>query len=167
MRSFRPGFSGFFSFLVIVGAMSAALSSVPGCVPITGDAVNGTLAGTVTNDATGGGLDGAAVSIEPVVEGVDITTGPSGTFSQELPAGVYTVTFSDDGFESQSRTVIMPSCLTPPTPSRYPSKILSARTASGARPVRSAASFSSASSSSSSMGSPPSGGISYCFPSIL
>ena len=68
-------------------------------------ASTGTLAGTVTNDSTGTGIAGATVTIDPAVEGVDIVVAADGSYSVVLPIGVYTLTFENDNFESQTATV--------------------------------------------------------------
>ncbi len=65
----------------------------------------GTLGGTVTNSLTGSGISGATIALDPEVEGVDTTTGEDGTYSAEVPAGDYALTFEADDFESQTGTV--------------------------------------------------------------
>jgi hypothetical protein len=90
--------------LGLAAATVVASFALPGCVP-GGGILNGTLAGTVTNDTTGAGVIGADVSIDPPVDGVSVTTGAGGGYSQSLPAGVYTVTFTDDRYQSQSRII--------------------------------------------------------------
>lgn len=88
--------------LVLTGAGLTLLAGCPGSVP---DAGNGTLRGIVTNDATDGALAGATVTLTPAVAGVTITTGDDGSYAQDLPPGVYTVTIARTNFASASRSL--------------------------------------------------------------
>ena len=65
----------------------------------------GTLAGSVVNALTGVGLPDLPIAIDPSPEGVGIVTDENGTFSAQLPIGVYTVTFADNNFAPQSDVV--------------------------------------------------------------
>ncbi len=64
-----------------------------------------TLTGTVTNSLSGATISGATVTVDPEVEGVEITTGEDGTYSAVLPTGVYDLTFEVDNYDSNTRTV--------------------------------------------------------------
>ena len=94
--------------LVAAGGLVACL---PGCIlPPTDDGGGGmtgfgTVAGTVTNRLTGSGIPEVTVAVDPGAEGVEIATAVDGTYSQQLPIGVYTLTFQDDNFESYTRTI--------------------------------------------------------------
>jgi hypothetical protein len=63
------------------------------------------LAGTVTNSLTDAGLSGLSIVIDPQPQGVEITTDTDGGFLQELPAGVYDLTFAHGSFTEQVKTV--------------------------------------------------------------
>ncbi|TET12684.1 MAG: hypothetical protein E3J81_10340 [Dehalococcoidia bacterium] len=65
----------------------------------------GTISGTVTNSLTGGPLIGATLTTDPAIEGVDIETDDSGSYSASLPVGIYTLTFEKQYFESYTETV--------------------------------------------------------------
>jgi hypothetical protein len=60
-----------------------------------------TLSGTVTNNLTGEGVPGVAVSIDPY----SLMTDADGFYWEELPVGVYAVTFDEDSFQPQAATV--------------------------------------------------------------
>lgn len=62
---------------------------------------NGTLAGTVTDAATGGPIAGATVALTGAADR-ELTTGPDGTFSSLLPAGAYQVTVSAFGYQTRT-----------------------------------------------------------------
>ncbi|MHC4696448.1 MAG: carboxypeptidase-like regulatory domain-containing protein [Planctomycetota bacterium] len=87
--------------------LCATLAAVAGCPSAGGGgaADTGTVAGTVTNDLTGSGIAGVTVTLDPAVDGVDVTTGADGTYSANVPPGDYTLTFEADNFESQTATV--------------------------------------------------------------
>ncbi|HUU94596.1 MAG TPA: carboxypeptidase regulatory-like domain-containing protein [Phycisphaerae bacterium] len=65
---------------------------------------DGTLAGTVTNSLSGSAIAGVAVILDPEAEGVEITTADDGTYTADLPPGVYDVAFEADNYEPATRT---------------------------------------------------------------
>ncbi|MDO8567759.1 MAG: hypothetical protein Q7R57_03475, partial [Dehalococcoidales bacterium] len=65
----------------------------------------GTLSGKVTNSLTNGGVAGVAVTVEPAVQGVNITTDANGAYTGTLPVGVYTVNYKKDNFNAGKETV--------------------------------------------------------------
>jgi hypothetical protein len=65
----------------------------------------GTVSGTVTNSLTGAPLSDVAVTVSPAIPGVNVSTGEDGTFSIDLPIGVYTLTFAKANFTSQTVSV--------------------------------------------------------------
>jgi PKD repeat protein len=60
----------------------------------------GTISGTVTNSATSTGLEGATVKTSP--DQGTATTAADGSYSLTVPAGVYTITYSRNGFATQT-----------------------------------------------------------------
>ncbi len=87
-------------------------------------AEDGTLAGTVTNELTGTGIAGATVTLDPVVEGLTITTGDDGTYTAVVAPGEYSLTFTAENFEEATETATVTAgatttvdaALTPSTP---------------------------------------------------
>ncbi len=80
--------------------------SLVGCGVVVPPGGEGALSGTVTNSATDEGIAGATVTLDPAVSGVEITTDNTGAYSADnIPAGVYTLTFEADGFNPAERTV--------------------------------------------------------------
>jgi hypothetical protein len=78
----------------------------PTSTPTTNPAVGtGTLQGRVTNSLTGGPLAGASVTLNPAIAGVTISTAADGTYSADLPIGVYAVTFAKQNYTSQNTAV--------------------------------------------------------------
>ena len=65
-----------FSISFALTVSGAVLALVSGC-PVVSPG-GGNLAGTVTNSLTGSGVSGVMVTLEPAVEGVDITTASGG-----------------------------------------------------------------------------------------
>lgn len=65
----------------------------------------GTLQGTVTNSLTAAPVAGATVTLSPAIPGITISTAADGTYSAELPIGVYAVTFAKQNYTSQNTTV--------------------------------------------------------------
>ena len=59
----------------------------------------------MTNSLTGGPVAGATVTVNPAIAGVTISTADDGTYSAELPIGVYVVTFAKQYYTSQDKTV--------------------------------------------------------------
>ncbi len=65
----------------------------------------GTRTGRVTNGLTGAGVGGVICALNPSYGETMIMTAEDGTFSRELPTGIYTITFEEDRFESLSLSV--------------------------------------------------------------
>ena len=57
----------------------------------------------MTNSLTGGPVAGATVTLNPAIAGVTISTAADGTYSAELPIGVYVVTFANQNYTSQDK----------------------------------------------------------------
>jgi len=88
------------SMAVLLGAILLGFSS-----PVMGQAVNGTLLGTVT-DSSGAAVSNAKVTITETNTGISRTsqTNESGNYiSPDLPPGTYTVTAEQSGFKRVSR----------------------------------------------------------------
>ena len=81
------------------------LSLIAGCPAPPDGADTGTLTGSVTNSLSGAAVAGVAVSLDPAVEGVEITTAANGAYSASVPAGTYNLTFERQNFETQTATV--------------------------------------------------------------
>ena len=101
-----------FAFLVL--ALVAGCQGQSGTPGATGSpagnvggngAVTGRIAGKATNSLTKAGVPGVAVTTDPVISGVTITTDASGAYSAELPIGVYNVSYKKDGFTPATQTV--------------------------------------------------------------
>ena len=71
----------------------------------TPGASTGIVAGKVTNSLTTGGISGVAITTDPAIKNVTITTDSSGAYSAELPIGVYTVTYKKTSFGDATQTV--------------------------------------------------------------
>ena len=71
----------------------------------TPGASTGIVAGKVTNSLTSGGVSGVAITTDPAIKNVTITTDSSGAYSAELPIGVYTVTYKKTSFGDATQTV--------------------------------------------------------------
>lgn len=69
-----------------------------------GDAT-ATLSGTVTNSATGEGIEGVEVTTDPAVEDVEIVTDANGAYAAALPTGVYTLTFEHEYYDEVTKSV--------------------------------------------------------------
>jgi hypothetical protein len=104
----------FLAAVIILVVGLTLLAGCPGQFPLPGGPGTGTLAGIVTNSITGSGIDGVTIEIDPSIEDVEITTAANGTFSQTLPSGVYELTFEDDNFESQTKTISVIGGITTP-----------------------------------------------------
>ena len=83
---------------------SPAGSSPAGSAP-SGGAVTGKIAGKTTNSLTGSGVAGVAVTTDPAIKGITITTDVSGAYSAELPIGVYNIAYKKDGYTAANQTV--------------------------------------------------------------
>jgi hypothetical protein len=59
----------------------------------------------VTNSLTSDGIEGATVTTNPAVSGVTISTAADGSYSAELPIGVYSLTFTQPNYTSQTKSV--------------------------------------------------------------
>jgi hypothetical protein len=87
-----------------LGPLDATLGGGGGDDPPPPDPENGTIVGTVTDAATGGGIENAAVSVAGT--GRSTTTGTDGSYSiADVPVGERSVTASAAGFESETLTV--------------------------------------------------------------
>lgn len=64
----------------------------------------GTLSGSVSNSLSGAAISGASISVSPGAAG-PVTTEADGSFSLELPVGVYDVTVSATNFGDQTSAV--------------------------------------------------------------
>jgi hypothetical protein len=92
-----------------VASLLVLLALVAGCEGKVGPAgeagtSKGTLSGKVTNSLTGGGVSGVAVAISPAIKDVTIATGDGGSYSAQLPIGVYTVTYTKADFTTATQT---------------------------------------------------------------
>ncbi|MBP1688786.1 MAG: hypothetical protein H6Q33_4929, partial [Deltaproteobacteria bacterium] len=58
----------------------------------------------VTNSLTGTGVQGVAVSTDPVVTGVNMTTDAQGNYAGQLPAGVYALTYKGTNLTTATAT---------------------------------------------------------------
>ena len=96
--------------VMVVAGLTVALGGCPGFVVDIG-LDEGTLSGRVTNARTEDGIEGVAVTLDPAVAGVTITTAANGTYSVQLPVGVYTLSFADERYTTQTRTVAVNSGL--------------------------------------------------------
>lgn len=93
--------------LALAAACSAALAVLlagcPNPTPEQPTLLKGTLTGKVTNALTDQGIEGVTVSLTPAIDAT-ITTDADGAYSQEVPLGIYTVTFEESRFASQTIT---------------------------------------------------------------
>ncbi|MBM2824496.1 MAG: hypothetical protein HW402_160 [Dehalococcoidales bacterium] len=67
----------------------------------------GTVSGTVTSSIGGKPLAGVAVTTEPAIKDVTMTTDASGGYSGSLPIGTYSVTFKKDNFTAATLPVTL------------------------------------------------------------
>ncbi len=63
------------------------------------------LQGTVTNSLTGNGVAGATISLDPAVADTSIVTADDGSYSAQLPFGVYAVTVEAPNYTTQTNSV--------------------------------------------------------------
>lgn len=71
-----------------------------------GPASAGTLQGTVTNQLTSAAVGGVLVRVDPGAS--ETTTSAGGTYALPLAAGTYTVSFTDERFQTRSESVTVP-----------------------------------------------------------
>jgi hypothetical protein len=97
-----------FSLILLIAGLALAGCSgddgAPGAPGAPGTS-SGTLTGTVTSSASGTGLADVAITENPDIQGIDITTAANGTYSASLPVGVYTLTFTKNNFADGTETV--------------------------------------------------------------
>jgi len=86
----------------------------PAGTPGSPGASTGIISGKVTNSLTSGGISGVAVTVDPAVKNLTITTDSAGAYNAELPIGVYSVTFKKTGYAdvTQSMSVTAAQTLT-------------------------------------------------------
>jgi hypothetical protein len=97
----RAALASLVSFALLVGPVSAATNQATTVAQAT---QTGTITGQVTSDS-GGGVSGAAVSIEGSGQHQTATTDDSGNFTSSVPAGIYTVTVNKGGYQTGSTQV--------------------------------------------------------------
>ena len=68
-------------------------------------ATDGTVAGTVTNSATLAGIASLTITTDPVITGTTVTTDANGAYTADLPVGMYTLTFAETNFTTQTKSV--------------------------------------------------------------
>jgi hypothetical protein len=81
---------------LLLGVVAVGFMGASGC--------KGTLKGTVTNKLTGAAVEGVAVTLDPAVEGLTITTDATGAYSARIPEGTYTITFSKTNYKDGTAT---------------------------------------------------------------
>ncbi len=90
--------------LLAVAVVGAIAIGCQGAIGPPGTST-GTVSGQVTNSITGGPIKDVTVATDPAISGVNITTSANGTYSAQLPIGVYTLTFKKTNFQSATQTV--------------------------------------------------------------
>lgn len=73
---------------------------------------SGTVKGLVTSSLTKTALAGVAVTTDPKIEGVTITSGGDGSYSANLPIGTYKLTYAKADFTSVTETITLVAGLT-------------------------------------------------------
>ena len=96
------------ALFVLVLAATLVLSACTGPVgpagapgaPGAAGTSTGKVAGKVTNTLTKAGVSGVAVTTDPAIPNLTITTDASGSYSADLPIGPYTLTFKKTGYDN-------------------------------------------------------------------
>lgn len=105
-RGVRRGFIALCAIVTLTLAGCGGDDGKPGAPGQPGDPgiSSGTLQGTVTNKLSGAGVGGVAVALDPAVAGTSIVTAADGSYSAELPIGVYAIAVKATNYQPAAAT---------------------------------------------------------------
>ncbi|MBI4284268.1 MAG: carboxypeptidase regulatory-like domain-containing protein [Chloroflexi bacterium] len=87
--------------------MSCQGAAGPAGTPGAPGKSSGTISGKITSSLNQKPVAGAAVTTDPAIKEVTITSGADGSYTGELPIGTYKLTFKKDNFTSATETVVL------------------------------------------------------------